>query len=250
MHAGTDRVSVIHQTVTWTTWSLTCVRNHSYACVCIIIYKRGLGTPTASQHNIFDLEKLSQSFLVLLTGFELRVFGSWVRCCTQWASPSPWHLFIVFDTLLNRLHAWNVVQIRWFRWSKFRQGPKAAKFSDAECRRTLLNTLNGNCGRFHFLCCDLWCNKFGVMETFLSRRDKRCWSLTVPLVDGKASNDKCIMILSLCGKNNSRGAADKDQPIVYVVFSARDGNYCTLQLIFAQIWRLGDLRKAWIQLCW
>ena len=41
--------------------SLLCVRQHSYACV----YTQGLGTPTASQHNIFDLEKLSQSFLVL-----------------------------------------------------------------------------------------------------------------------------------------------------------------------------------------
>ena len=29
----------------------------------------GLGTPTASQHNLFDLEKL-KLFLVLLTGFE------------------------------------------------------------------------------------------------------------------------------------------------------------------------------------
>ena len=37
-----------------------------------------MGTPTASQPNILDSEKLSQLFLVLLmqTGFEPRVFGS------------------------------------------------------------------------------------------------------------------------------------------------------------------------------
>ena len=40
----------------------------------------GLGTPTASQHNIFDSEKLSQILFVLLTqtGFKPRVFGSGV----------------------------------------------------------------------------------------------------------------------------------------------------------------------------
>ena len=43
-------VSVIHQTLTWTTGSLTCIRNNSYACV----YTQGLGTPTVSQHNTFD----------------------------------------------------------------------------------------------------------------------------------------------------------------------------------------------------
>ena len=48
VHAGSFRVSVIHQTLTWTTGSLSCVSNHSYASV----YTRGLGTPTASQHNI------------------------------------------------------------------------------------------------------------------------------------------------------------------------------------------------------
>ena len=64
------RVPVIHRTLTtWTTGSLTCVLDHSYAC---IIYTRWLGTPTASQHNIFDSETLV--FLVLLTGVEL---GSW-----------------------------------------------------------------------------------------------------------------------------------------------------------------------------
>ena len=33
MHAGSFCVSVIHGTMTWTTGSLTCVRDHSFACV-------------------------------------------------------------------------------------------------------------------------------------------------------------------------------------------------------------------------
>ena len=53
---------VTHRTLTWITGSLKCVRDHSHACV----YTFGLGTPTASQHNIFDSEKL-EDFLVLLT---------------------------------------------------------------------------------------------------------------------------------------------------------------------------------------
>ena len=55
VHAGSFRVSVNHRTPTWTTGSLACVCDHSYACV----YTQGLGTPTASQHNILDLEKLT-----------------------------------------------------------------------------------------------------------------------------------------------------------------------------------------------
>ena len=52
-HAGSFRVSVIHQTLTWTTGSLTCIRDHPYACV----YTRGLGTPTTTRPNMFDSEK-------------------------------------------------------------------------------------------------------------------------------------------------------------------------------------------------
>ena len=48
VHAGYFRVSKIHRTLTWTTGSLTCVCYYSYAS----IYTRGLGTPTARQHNI------------------------------------------------------------------------------------------------------------------------------------------------------------------------------------------------------
>ena len=64
VHAGSFRVSVIYRSLTWTTGSLTCVGDDSYACV----YTRGLGTPTTSQYNIFYSEKLSNLFLMLLTG--------------------------------------------------------------------------------------------------------------------------------------------------------------------------------------
>ena len=37
VHVGSFRVSIIHRTLRWTTGSLTCVRDHSYACV----YTRG-----------------------------------------------------------------------------------------------------------------------------------------------------------------------------------------------------------------
>ena len=64
-------VSAIHQTLTWTTGSSTCVCDHSYVCV----YTWGLVTPTASQHNIFYSEKNPHlGSLVLLRGVEL---GSW-----------------------------------------------------------------------------------------------------------------------------------------------------------------------------
>ena len=75
VHAGSFCVSVIHQTLTWTTGSFTCVCDHSYACV----YTRQLGTtPTACQHNSFYSEKLSHIFVVILmqAGFEPPIFGS------------------------------------------------------------------------------------------------------------------------------------------------------------------------------
>ena len=53
----------------------------------------GLGTPTASHHNLFDLEKLPKNpkkvFVVLLTGFEPSTFGSSVQRSNHWANPSP-----------------------------------------------------------------------------------------------------------------------------------------------------------------
>ena len=57
VHAG------FHGTMTWTTGSL-------------------------SQRNILTRKKISQTFIVLLTGFEPRVFGSRVRRSTNWATPS------------------------------------------------------------------------------------------------------------------------------------------------------------------
>ena len=61
MYAGSFRVSVIRRTPTWTAGPLSCVsvRDHSYACM----HTKGLGTPTVSQHNIVDLEKLIKFFL-------------------------------------------------------------------------------------------------------------------------------------------------------------------------------------------
>ena len=52
VHAGSFRVSVIQRTLTWTTGSLSCVH----------LYTRGgwAHTPTSSQHNILDYEKLKR----------------------------------------------------------------------------------------------------------------------------------------------------------------------------------------------
>ena len=44
--------------------------------MCAYYYTQGLGTPTVSQHNSFDLEKLTQIVLVLLTGLEPLVIES------------------------------------------------------------------------------------------------------------------------------------------------------------------------------
>ena len=53
VHAGSFCVSIIHWTLTQTTGSLTCAHDQYFACV----YTQGLGTSSACQHNIFDLEK-------------------------------------------------------------------------------------------------------------------------------------------------------------------------------------------------
>ena len=70
MHAGSFRVFVIHRTPTWTTGSLTCVRDHSCAC-----YTHG-GWAHRQRVSTFLTRKNSQFVLVLLTGFEPRSFGS------------------------------------------------------------------------------------------------------------------------------------------------------------------------------
>ena len=55
-HAGSFHVSVIHRTLTWTTQDLL----RAHVIILVRAYTHGaLGTPTASQHNIFDSEKLT-----------------------------------------------------------------------------------------------------------------------------------------------------------------------------------------------
>ena len=55
VHAWSFRDSVFHRTLTWAIGSLSCVLDHS--CACVRLYTRGLGTYTASPYNIFDSEK-------------------------------------------------------------------------------------------------------------------------------------------------------------------------------------------------
>ena len=61
------------------------VHGVSYACV----YTRGLGTPTASQHNFFGLERLKVILHVLLVGFEPSTFGPPFQRSNHGANPSP-----------------------------------------------------------------------------------------------------------------------------------------------------------------
>ena len=57
VHAEPFHASVIDQTLTWTTGSLTCVRDHSCACV---YTHGGVGhTGSESAQYIFDSEKLT-----------------------------------------------------------------------------------------------------------------------------------------------------------------------------------------------
>ena len=53
-HSGSFCVSVIHQTLTWTTGSWTCVCDHSCACV----YTRGLGSESAQHFLLGKAHKL------------------------------------------------------------------------------------------------------------------------------------------------------------------------------------------------
>ena len=96
-------VSVIHRTLTWTTWSWTYVRDLSYACV----YTRGLGW--ANQQRVsttfFVSEKLTIC-IVLLTGFEPSSFGPGVRRSTNWATPPALsHLKIGYE-------AWSSIGVK------------------------------------------------------------------------------------------------------------------------------------------
>ena len=83
-HAGSFRVSAIHQTLTWTTGSLSCVRDHS--CVCA--YTQGLGTLTASQHNVFDSEIFLVLLLILSTFrqvHKLALFSCYTSLSARWS---------------------------------------------------------------------------------------------------------------------------------------------------------------------
>ena len=86
--------SLIHRTLTWTTGSLTCKCDHLYACV----YTWGLDTPTASQHNIFDWEKIT-SFSCAPDRVQTQVMefiGSWDwQRSTNWATLSLYYRFII-----------------------------------------------------------------------------------------------------------------------------------------------------------
>ena len=59
VHAGSFHVSIIHRTLIWNTGSLTCVHDHSCAC----IYTRELGTPTVSQFTFLTRGKTHKFFL-------------------------------------------------------------------------------------------------------------------------------------------------------------------------------------------
>ena len=104
--AGYFRVSIIHWTLKWTTGSLMCVHDLSYACV----YTQGLGTPTASQHNVFDSGKL-KVFFVLRMGFEPLTFGSPVQRSNHWDNPSPQMLCSIpfINYLISHILKWMII---------------------------------------------------------------------------------------------------------------------------------------------
>ena len=96
-------VSVIHWTLTWTTESLTYVRDNSYTCV----YTWGLGT-SATNHHIFYLEKLSHIFLA-------QVFGSEVRCCTT-LHPITCEFSLFFSCSGTLNFTFSLQRERWKGW--------------------------------------------------------------------------------------------------------------------------------------
>ena len=78
-------VSVIHQTLTWTTGSMTCVHDHSYACGYIYT---GVGHTDNKSAQQFDSEKLTNFCVCSWRGSNIKVFGPGVRCSTNRATPS------------------------------------------------------------------------------------------------------------------------------------------------------------------
>ena len=87
VHAGSFFVSGIHQSLTWTTGSLMCVREHS--CACVYIHTRirfRLGTSTASQHNLFHSEKLT---IFCCAPGGIRTFVLWILSLTLYQLTHP-----------------------------------------------------------------------------------------------------------------------------------------------------------------
>ena len=73
-------------TLTWTTGSLTSVRDHSYACV----YTWGLRTPTTSQHDICDSEKTLTNCSCAPDGAGgIRTSGLWIFSPTLYQLSHP-----------------------------------------------------------------------------------------------------------------------------------------------------------------
>ena len=72
-------------------WSFLCMRMHT-----------GVGHTDSESAQHFDSEKLSQIFLVLLTGFEPWVIRSWVRRSANWASLSPRHVKVLYKQAATR----------------------------------------------------------------------------------------------------------------------------------------------------
>ena len=96
--AASFRGSVIHQTLTWTTGSLTCVRHHSYAYV----YTWGLGTLTARQH-ISDSEELT-SFSCAPNG--LQILGHQILSQTLYQPEPLWRSWISCRKVTQISHMW------------------------------------------------------------------------------------------------------------------------------------------------
>ena len=80
VHAGSLRVFVIHQTLTWTTGSLSCILN---MIILVHAYTHGGWAHRQRVSTTFLTQKNSHIFLALLTGFKPRFFRSQVRTSTN-----------------------------------------------------------------------------------------------------------------------------------------------------------------------
>ena len=82
--------------MTWPTWVLTCLRDHSYACVNI----RGFGHTNSESAQHFWFGNKSISFICAPDGIRTRVLECQVRCSTNWATP-PVRLKSLYRISLN-----------------------------------------------------------------------------------------------------------------------------------------------------